>query len=221
MVGRARRAGAAPARLDAAVAQAGAAAVARPRGRAPARDLRSARRAGAAAVAATGHALQVEDDRIAAPLFVIHGRERRRVLWDGEGDFVLRGVDRAPRPVADLIATVADNPAVVSPGVLLRPVVQDAVLGTALQLMGPGELAYLAQASAALRPAGGDGAARGAAPADAGARSQAARPSRRSRAHARGAAARRARRCSRCSIAAAPRSASNRCARPLSPSSIR
>ena len=98
-------------------------------------------------MAATGHTLQVEDDPIAAPLFVVHGRERRRVLWDGPDRYLLRGAGDGARPVADLLATIADNPAVVSPGVLLRPVVQDAVLGTALQLMGPGELAYLVQAA--------------------------------------------------------------------------
>jgi bacillithiol biosynthesis cysteine-adding enzyme BshC len=101
----------------------------------------------ASRVAGTGHALQVEDDRIASPLFVITGRARRRVLWEGPESFVLRGGDAPARDVMDLLTLLADNPAVVSPGVLLRPIVQDAVLGTALQLMGPGELAYLAQAA--------------------------------------------------------------------------
>ena len=45
----------------------------------------------AARVTAAGHSLQVEDDRIAAPLFVLHGRERRRVLWDGPDRYLLRG----------------------------------------------------------------------------------------------------------------------------------
>jgi bacillithiol biosynthesis cysteine-adding enzyme BshC len=98
-------------------------------------------------VAESGHPPQVEDAAIAAPLFVLHGSERRRVLWEGPDHYVLRGLDQGARPVADLLATIDDNPAVVSPGVLLRPVVQDAVLGTALQLMGPGELAYLCQAA--------------------------------------------------------------------------
>ena len=35
----------------------------------------------------------------------------------------------------------------VSPGVLARPAIQDAVLGTTIQLVGPGELAYMAQAA--------------------------------------------------------------------------
>ena len=97
----------------------------------------------------TGHSLQVEDDRSAAPLLVVSGRERRRVLWQGADRWLLRGggPGAAPRPVDELLDLVADNPSVVSPGVLLRPIVQDAVLGTALQLMGPGELAYLAQAA--------------------------------------------------------------------------
>ena len=69
------------------------------------------------------------------------------MLWDGPDRYLLRGTGDGVLPVADLLATIADNPAVVSPGVLLRPVVQDAVLGTALQLMGPGELAYLVQAA--------------------------------------------------------------------------
>ena len=50
--------------------------------------------------------------------------------------------------MADLAAIVADNPAVVSAGVLARPAVQDAILGTSLQLLGPGELSYMTQAAA-------------------------------------------------------------------------
>ena len=66
----------------------------------------------AARVTAAGQALQVEDDRVAAPIFVLRGRERRRVLWEGPDGYVLRGTGEEPRPVADLLAIIADNPAV-------------------------------------------------------------------------------------------------------------
>jgi uncharacterized protein YllA (UPF0747 family) len=46
-----------------------------------------------------------------------------------------------------LFRSIEENPGVVSPGVLARPAVQDAVLGTSLQVMGPGELSYMAQVS--------------------------------------------------------------------------
>jgi uncharacterized protein YllA (UPF0747 family) len=50
--------------------------------------------------------------------------------------------------VAELLRIVEENPAVVSPGVLARPAVADAVLGTTLQVLGPGELSYMPQAAA-------------------------------------------------------------------------
>jgi uncharacterized protein YllA (UPF0747 family) len=49
--------------------------------------------------------------------------------------------------LGELLALIDGNPAAVSPNVLSRPPIQDAVLGTALQVMGPGELSYLAQAA--------------------------------------------------------------------------
>ena len=77
---------------------------------------------------------------------------RRRIEWvDGER-FRLRGPRAegggAPEPIARLLETVDDNPAAISPGVLARPAIQDAVFGTTLQIMGPAEVAYLAQARA-------------------------------------------------------------------------
>jgi uncharacterized protein YllA (UPF0747 family) len=91
---------------------------------------------------------QVAPQPDASPLFLVRGRERRRIEWRPDGRWGLRGAEGA-WPIEELAATIADNPAAVSPGVLARPAIQDAVLGTSLFLIGPGELAYLAQAGAA------------------------------------------------------------------------
>jgi bacillithiol biosynthesis cysteine-adding enzyme BshC len=94
-----------------------------------------------------GYDPQVERHAGASQLFVLQGEARRRVLWgDGEA-YSLRGVGEA-RPLGELLARIGENPGVVSPGALARPAVQDAVLGSAVFVVGPGELAYLAQASA-------------------------------------------------------------------------
>jgi bacillithiol biosynthesis cysteine-adding enzyme BshC len=100
-------------------------------------------------IAGRGYPLQVPSQPGRAPLFVLAGAERRRVVWS-EGGWTLRGGDGAEggaRPLAALAELIAGNPAAVSPNVLSRPPLQDAVLGTALQVMGPAELSYLAQAA--------------------------------------------------------------------------
>jgi bacillithiol biosynthesis cysteine-adding enzyme BshC len=99
-----------------------------------------------AAIVERGHPLQVAAQRGAAPLFLLRGAERRRIEWRAATAFGLRGGAES-MPVAELEATIADNPAAVSPGALARPAIQDAVLGTTLQVLGPGELAYALQAA--------------------------------------------------------------------------
>ncbi|HEX5761313.1 MAG TPA: bacillithiol biosynthesis cysteine-adding enzyme BshC [Thermoanaerobaculia bacterium] len=100
-----------------------------------------------AAISGRGHPLQVAARPGEAPLFLIGREGRRRVEWR-DGGFVLRGVPGAePLPIAELLETIAQNPGAVSPGVRARSVVQDAVLGTALQVLGPAELSYMAQAA--------------------------------------------------------------------------
>jgi bacillithiol biosynthesis cysteine-adding enzyme BshC len=101
--------------------------------------------AASATLAESGYPLQVTPQPGASPLFFLHGGERRRIVWEGEDAWSLRGLDATPRPVAELLAAVADNPSVVMPGVLVRPVIQDAILGSTLQVMGPGEMSYLPQ----------------------------------------------------------------------------
>jgi bacillithiol biosynthesis cysteine-adding enzyme BshC len=57
-------------------------------------------------------------------------------------------LDGARRPIqqpADLVRDAAERPAGFSPGVLLRPLVQDTVLPTVCYVAGPNELAYLGQ----------------------------------------------------------------------------
>ncbi len=101
-----------------------------------------------AEVVAHGHSLQVSPQPGVSPLFLLRGGERRRIEWRGENAFALRGA-AGEEPVATLLETIADNPAVVSPGVLARPAIQDAVLGTSILILGPGETAYLPQAAPA------------------------------------------------------------------------
>ena len=109
-----------------------------------------------------GHPLQVSPQRGVSPLFELREGERRRIEWlppCGAGDgrptgapedcYLLRGTDRPPRPIGELLEILDENPGAVSPGVLARPAVQDAILGTALQVLGPGEMSYMAQAAPA------------------------------------------------------------------------
>jgi len=98
--------------------------------------------------------LQVPAQPAASPLFLLRGGERRRIEWRGADRFALRGAGGGGHPVPELLATIEENPAVVSPGALARPAIQDAVFGTFLQVMGPAELGYLAQAAASYETLG-------------------------------------------------------------------
>jgi bacillithiol biosynthesis cysteine-adding enzyme BshC len=98
-------------------------------------------------VEARGRRPQVHDAGCNSCLFVLSGEARRRTMWEGDDGWSLRGEHGAVEPVQSLLDRIDENPGTVSPGVLARPALQDAVLGTSLQLMGPGELAYMAQAA--------------------------------------------------------------------------
>ncbi|HTQ80017.1 MAG TPA: bacillithiol biosynthesis cysteine-adding enzyme BshC [Thermoanaerobaculia bacterium] len=112
-------------------------------------ELEGAAAARDAEIERRGYPLQVSPQRGASPLFLLHRGERRRIEWQGAEGYRLRGREEAGGSVADLLRTIRENPAVVSPGVLARPAVQDAVLGTCLQILGPGEISYMAQVAPA------------------------------------------------------------------------
>lgn len=99
-------------------------------------------------IEARGYPLQVTPQRGASPLFLLHRGERRKISWRDEDCYMLRGKEDCAGGAADLLRIIDENPGVVSPGVLARPALQDAVLGTCLQVLGPGELSYMAQAAA-------------------------------------------------------------------------
>lgn len=101
-----------------------------------------------AKVTARGYELRVQPQRNVSPLFLLSHGERRRIEWKGADSWALRGREEGGGSISDLLRIIDDNPGVVSPGVLARSALQDAVLGSSLFLVGPGELAYMAQASA-------------------------------------------------------------------------
>ncbi|MFL6193750.1 MAG: bacillithiol biosynthesis cysteine-adding enzyme BshC [Thermoanaerobaculia bacterium] len=98
-------------------------------------------------IKARGYSLQVSPQRGLSPLFLMRHGERRRIEWREGGGFALRGREDSAGTVSELLEMIEENPSVVSPGVLARPAIQDAVLGTSIQVLGPGELSYMAQAA--------------------------------------------------------------------------
>jgi bacillithiol biosynthesis cysteine-adding enzyme BshC len=112
-------------------------------------ELAAAQEAVEAQILARGHRLQVAPQAGASPLFLLDGRARRRIAWDGPEGYHLRGGRDATQPVAALRALASTHPERLSPGVLARPAVQDAVFGTSLLVLGPGEVAYLPQVAPA------------------------------------------------------------------------
>ncbi len=92
-----------------------------------------------------GYRLQVRPQSDAAQIFLLRDG-RRRVIWD-EGGYRLRGREELV-PIENLLETIQQNPTVVTPGALSRPAISDAVFGSSLQILGPGEMAYFAQAAA-------------------------------------------------------------------------
>lgn len=95
--------------------------------------------------------LQVNPQPGVSPLFLEHQGERRRIAWLSANTFGLRGLDGFEAPVDELLDIIEQTPTRVSPGVLARPAIQDALLGTSLQVMGPAELTYMTQARASYR----------------------------------------------------------------------
>jgi bacillithiol biosynthesis cysteine-adding enzyme BshC len=99
-------------------------------------------------VTARGYELRVQPQPGASPLFLLHDGERRRIEWRGADGFALRGREDAGGSVAELLRIIDENPSAVTPGALARPAIQDAVLGSVLQVLGGGELSYMVQAAA-------------------------------------------------------------------------
>lgn len=108
-------------------------------------ELDAAYREAEATLENAGYPLQVAPQPGASPLFLVENGARRRIEWRGAVHFSLRGQDNEPRPVEELLALVESDPGRLSPGVLARPALQDATLGTTLQVLGPGEMSYMPQ----------------------------------------------------------------------------
>ncbi len=76
-------------------------------------------------------------------LFLQHEGERLPLDPEGE-NFRVRGTERIVTP-EEIASIAAENPADLSGNVVLRPILQDAILPTIIYLGGPSEVAYQAQ----------------------------------------------------------------------------
>lgn len=89
---------------------------------------------------ARGDAVPVEVGDRATLLFLDDRHGRDRLIRDGDGFRTRRGGDRYS--LADLEAVATSEPTRLSPNVLLRPVLESALLPTVAYVGGPGELRY-------------------------------------------------------------------------------
>ena len=77
-------------------------------------------------------------------LNVFYAEHGRRAIQRTESGFEIKDPARA-LPKEELLALAGDKPFLFSPNVLLRPILQDALLPTVAYVAGPGEIAYFAQ----------------------------------------------------------------------------
>ena len=89
-----------------------------------------------------GYPVQIEARPDGVNCFLL--REGRRALVREGDTFRLRD-SRQTIPAADLRRLAQDAPERLSPNVILRPIVQDAIFPTIAYVAGPGEMAYFAQ----------------------------------------------------------------------------
>lgn len=78
-----------------------------------------------------------------ANFFFYHRGQRRGMFWDN--GFLVDRAGQVKLSVAEATALMNSEPTLFSPNVVLRPLVQDLLLPTVGFVVGPGELAYLAQ----------------------------------------------------------------------------
>jgi len=100
-------------------------------------------RHGGARLEARGWSAQLGRGEGASNLFVERPRRQARELLRRDGDGWRVGHARAPLP--ELRSWLDHDPTAITPAAGLRPVLQDAILPSAVFVVGPGELRYLAQ----------------------------------------------------------------------------
>jgi len=103
-------------------------------------------RASAEALTSAGYELQVPILEGGVNLF-IEGPSGRERIYRQDGAFRLR-TSNTELSADDVRSRQAEDPSVLSPNVLLRPVVESVVFPTLAYVGGPGEMAYFAQLSA-------------------------------------------------------------------------
>lgn len=94
-------------------------------------------------LSAAGFDTQVHLPEAGVNLFLEGPAGRDRLYRDGDGFSLHNAGVRLSR--ADIEARVSEDPLVLSPNVLLRPVVESTVLPTLAYVAGPGEMAYFGQ----------------------------------------------------------------------------
>jgi bacillithiol biosynthesis cysteine-adding enzyme BshC len=107
----------------------------------PGETAASATKAGAE-LTAKGYHAQVQAADGGLSLFHVGGAEARRPIRQENGQLHIGDASYTP---AALAREAAERPASFSPGVLLRPIVQDSLFPTVCYVAGPSELAYLGQ----------------------------------------------------------------------------
>jgi bacillithiol biosynthesis cysteine-adding enzyme BshC len=109
-------------------------------------ELETVLRATADALASAGYELQVPILEGSVNLF-LEGPSGRERLYRQDGGFRLRASD-THLSADDVRRRQAEDPSVLSPNVLLRPVVESKIFPTLSYVGGPGEIAYFAQLGA-------------------------------------------------------------------------